>query len=71
MKHCHICYSPVVEEDMVCDRCEEIYCHDCSYTFLLHYQYEGSLCFWCSDQDRRKPLTKNDIRENKIRLLGI
>jgi len=71
MKHCHICCSPDVEEDMACDRCEEIYCHDCSYTFSLHYQYEGSLCFWCSDQKRRNPLTKNDIRENKIRLLGI
>lgn len=71
MKHCHICYSPDVEEDMVCERCEEIYCEECAYTFSLHYQHEGCLCFWCSGQSRIRPLGPNEIRENKIRLLGI
>ena len=71
MIHCHICHTINVEEDMVCDRCEEIYCEACSYTFTLHYQYEGSLCHWCSDQKRRNPLTKDEIRSNKLRQIGL
>lgn len=42
-----------------------------SYTFTLHYQYEESLCHWCPDQKRRKPLTKDEIRANKLRQIGL
>lgn len=66
--HCHICYSTKVE-DCVCDRCEQHYCYDCSYTFSPHYQYEGSLCYHCSDQRRREPLTKEIIRNNKMKFI--
>lgn len=69
MIHCYICYSRNVEEEFVCDRCGEYYCEECSYTYTPHFQYEGSLCYWCSDQRRRKSLTKDMIRENKINLL--
>ncbi len=71
MIHCHICYSTDVEEDCVCDTCDEYYCSECSYTFTLHYQHEGARCHWCADQYRRKPLTKEMIRENKLKLIGL
>ncbi len=67
--HCHICYTTNVDEDFVCDQCDQYYCEDCSYTYSLHFQYEGSLCYDCSDQRRIKPLTKDMIRENKINLI--
>jgi hypothetical protein len=67
--HCHICYSTNVDEDFICDKCDQYYCEDCSYTFSLHYQHEGARCYWCSDQNRKKPLTKQEIRHNKLLLL--
>lgn len=69
MIHCHICYSTNIDEDFVCDRCNQYYCDDCSYTFSIHFQYEGSLCYECSDQRRRKPLTKDMIRDNKLMMI--
>ena len=69
-EHCYICYQLIKKDNiLICDKCENQYCHDCSYTYSLHFQYEGSLCYWCSDQHRRKPLTKDDIRDNKLKLL--
>jgi hypothetical protein len=67
--YCHICYSTNTEEYFICDRCENHYCEECSYTHSIHYQYEGSLCYWCSDQNRRKKLTKEIIRNNKMKLI--
>lgn len=67
MNHCHICYSLDVE--FICDRCDEYYCEDCSYSFTQHYQYHGSRCHFCSDQRRKIDLTKEKIRENKIKLI--
>lgn len=67
--YCHICYSMNIDPEYVCDRCEQHYCWDCSYTFTIHYQYEGSLCHYCSDQRRRIPLTKDMKRDNKIKLV--
>jgi hypothetical protein len=68
--HCYICYTTVLGPDiMVCDTCDEIYCEDCSYTFSLHYQHQGARCHWCSDQRRLKPLTKEMLRDNKLKLL--
>lgn len=67
--HCHICYTTNVESDiMVCDICDEVYCEDCSYTFSIHYQHQGARCFWCSEQRRLKPLSKEIIRDNKLKL---
>jgi hypothetical protein len=67
--HCHICYTTNVEPDiMVCDICDEVYCEDCSYTFTIHYQHQGARCFWCSNQNRLKPLSKETIRDNKLKL---
>lgn len=66
--YCHICYEPTSEE-FICDKCDEYYCEGCSYTFSLHYQYEGSLCYYCSDQKRKTPLEKSTIRENKLKIL--
>jgi hypothetical protein len=68
MKHCHICYK--IENDIfTCDKCLELYCEDCSYTYTIHFQYEGCLCHWCSGQKRLKKLKKSDIRENKLKLI--
>jgi hypothetical protein len=69
MNHCHICYSSRVDDDFICDVCDNYYCEDCSYTFTLHYQHQGPRCHFCSDQNRLKLLTKEMIRDNKIKLL--
>lgn len=53
---------------MICDRCEEHYCDDCSYTFSLHYQFQGSRCYSCAGQGR-KIQTKNEIRIRKIDII--
>lgn len=65
-KYCHICYSLNTDDDFICDRCDQYYCEDCSYTFTLHYQLEGNRCYWCSDQKRKKPLTGELKRDLKI-----
>ena len=67
-KHCYICYSDNTDDDFICDTCNEYYCEDCSYTFSLHYQHQGTRCYFCADQRRRKELDKSIIRENKIKL---
>lgn len=67
--YCHLCYSTNVEEDQICDICGEYYCDDCSYTFSLHYQFQGSRCYLCADQRRLKKLTKVEIRQNKLKLI--
>ena len=69
MIYCHICYSTNVDEDFICDTCDQHYCEECSYTFTLHYQHEGPRCYWCADQGRRKPLSKADIRNNKLKMI--
>ena len=70
--HCYICYSSNVEPDiMVCDTCDQIYCEDCSYTFSLHYQYQGARCYNCADQSRRIKLDKRDVKLNKIFLKSL
>ena len=69
--HCHICYSTNVEDIMICDICEKIYCEDCSYTFTLHYQHQGSRCYQCADQNRRIALDKRDSKINGIFLKEI
>lgn len=69
MIHCHICYSTNIDEDFVCDRCEEYYCWDCSCTYDIHTQCDSNLCYECSDQRRRKPLTKDMIRDNKLMMI--
>jgi len=68
MIHCYICFG-VTDEDFLCDMCDEYYCEKCSYTFSLHYQHEGARCYYCADQNRRTKLTKEEIRDNKIKLL--
>jgi len=68
---CHICYTMNIDEKFICDRCKQHYCEECSYTFTYHFQYEGSLCYYCSNQPRRKPLLKDVVRDNKLKLIGI
>ena len=66
--NCYICKG-MTEDYMVCDRCHEHYCEDCSYTYSLHFQYQGSLCYECSGQDRITPLLKEEVRENVIDII--
>jgi hypothetical protein len=66
---CYICFSDDVECDdgyLICDRCDEIYCYECSYTYTIHFQYRGSLCYHCSNQRRRTPLNIRDSKLNYI-----
>lgn len=69
-KICHICFSDDIfyeeNEPLICDRCEEYYCYDCSYTYSIHYQHEGMRCYQCADQRRRKPINKRDFKINYI-----
>ena len=69
MIYCSICYVMNVDEDFICDTCEGYYCDECSYTFSLHYQFQGSRCYLCADQRRRKHLSLLEKRENKFNLL--
>jgi hypothetical protein len=69
MIHCYHCFTTIVDEDFICDTCEELYCEECSYTFSLHYQFQGSRCYSCADQSRRNRLTKEEIRDNKLKLI--
>lgn len=69
MKYCHICYSLKVDDEFICDKCDNYYCEGCSYAYTIHFQYEGGLCYYCSDQKRKKPLSKEDIRDNKMIIL--
>ncbi len=64
--YCHICYDDT-DDYMICDTCDNHYCDGCSYTYTLHYQHQGSRCYHCSDQRRRKPITKSQIRKNKLK----
>lgn len=66
--YCYIC-AEETEDFMLCDICENHYCGDCSYIFSLHYQFEGSRCYDCANQRRRKPLDKQKIRENKLKII--
>lgn len=65
--YCKICYNNT-EDFMLCDICNEHYCEECSYTYTLHYQFQGSRCYICSDQRRRSEIKKSEIRKNKIKL---
>ena len=65
MIYCYICHD-ITEEDFICDICDNYYCEECSYTYGLYYQFQGSRCYKCADQDRRNKITKNDIRNRKL-----
>lgn len=65
-KYCYICYEINVDDDFICDTCDNYYCEDCSYTFSLHYQFQGARCYLCADQRRRNTLTKEDRRSRRI-----
>lgn len=67
--YCIHCFSTSVEECDICDICECRYCYDCSYTYSLHYQFQGSRCYMCADQSRRTKLPLDDKRVNAIKLL--
>jgi hypothetical protein len=63
--YCYICYRGT-ESDFLCDRCDRYYCEQCSYTYTLHYQHQGTRCYSCADQNRLNKLNKIEIRDNKI-----
>jgi hypothetical protein len=56
-KVCHICLSDDIfiseNEPLICDRCEQYYCYDCSYTYTIHYQYEGLQCYHSSRSSKK------------------
>ena len=70
-KHCYICYSDNIEEEMICDTCGRYYCEDCSYTFTLHYQFQGAKCYMCAEQGRISKLNDAEVRNNKLKLIEI
>lgn len=70
-KYCWLCYTFPLdpEPELICDRCDQWYCEECSYTFSLHYQHQGCRCYWCADQSRLNALTKIEKRERKLKLI--
>ena len=66
---CGLCYSLDVDEDFICDTCDEYYCEDCSYSYTIHYQHQGCRCHECADQDRRESLSQNEKRDRKLKWL--
>ena len=71
IKICYICLSDVILDDgdgnpITCDKCQQFYCEDCSYTFSLYFQYQGSMCYQCADQSRREPLNRRDYKIDYI-----
>ena len=69
MVYCEICYEIDTDPILVCDTCECNYCEDCSYTFSIHYQFQGGRCYICADQRRRRSLTIEEKRDKKIKFL--
>lgn len=67
--YCWICYRFPIDINHLCDRCDNYYCEDCSYIFGIHYQHEGNRCYSCADQSRLKELTKEERRNNKLKLI--
>jgi hypothetical protein len=66
--YCYICNTET-DDELICDTCDRHYCDDCSYCYTLHYQYEGCQCYQCADQSRVKPITKDEIRDNAIKII--
>ena len=67
---CYICYT--IADELICDTCDNHYCDGCTYTFGIYYQHYVSRCYKCSEQSRLRVLTKETIRENKVKyLLGL
>lgn len=66
--YCYIC-SKVTHDELICDTCDRHYCEDCSYSYTLHYQYEGCQCYSCADQSRLKPLKKEEVRDNILKII--
>ena len=71
MIYCGRCFTLNVDENFICDKCEEHYCEECSYTFSPHYQFQGSRCYLCADQSRRNKLGISTIRDNKLIIFNI
>ena len=63
MEFCYICFG-ATEEEIVCDTCGNHYCDNCSYSFTLHYQFQGPRCYKCSEQSRITPLKRDEVLEN-------
>jgi hypothetical protein len=67
---CYICHSPL-QDLYICDRCEEYYCENCSYSYTLNYQFQGSRCYACAGQDRRYKLSIEEIDRNGALIIQI
>lgn len=65
--YCEIC-NGLTDPEWICDNCERYFCEYCSYTFSLHYQFQGNRCYQCADQSRRTSLIP-DLRDNSIRYI--
>jgi len=68
--HCNICFG-LTDEDIICNKCDELYCYDCSSTYTIHNQIDYNCCYNCSDQTRRNKLTIEILRDNKLNMILI
>ena len=66
--HCHNCYTMKVDEDCVCERCEQYYCDKCSARMTYHNQIDYNCCCNCSYQDPKHVDFKKDVDKNLIEL---
>lgn len=65
--YCHICGAET-DVEYLCDSCDNYYCDTCSYVFT-QFNSEGNYCHECANQPRRKKLTIDEIRDNKLKQL--
>ena len=71
IEHCYICFTTNIERDCYCERCDNLYCEDCSSIFTVHNQMDGNCCYICAEQNRKIKLDKTEIRLNKLKLWNL
>ena len=68
--HCHLCYTQDVDEEVVCERCEENFCFSCSAQFTLHGRIDYNCCYMCGDTDPCVKKEREEIYDNESKLIS-
>lgn len=49
---CHIC-GDINEEEWICEKCDQVYCENCSADFTYHSPIDFNCCEDCANIDYR------------------
>ena len=66
MEYCYICYSTSVFTS--CERCERLFCEECSAKITYHNFITHDCCLVCASQSHYPTLQK--IRDNKLKIIN-